>query len=68
VEQPPFLLCSPELTPNDFCVFQKMKYALKGTKISGYRKNKCDRGTESYYTTENQRNASNSGNIVWLSA
>jgi histone-lysine N-methyltransferase SETMAR len=46
VEHPP---CSPDLAPNDFWLFPKIKSALKGrTKISRYwrHKTKCDDGTE----------------------
>jgi hypothetical protein len=37
--------CSPDLSPNDFWLFSKIKSALKAAKISGYsrrQKKKCD--------------------------
>jgi hypothetical protein len=56
-----------DLTLSDSWLFPKIK-CLKGTKISGYgRQKKCDHGTESYSTTGIPK-ISNSSSIVGLSA
>jgi hypothetical protein len=49
MEYPP---CSPDLTPNDFWLFTKMKSALKGRRFQGIENiQKCNESTESYSTT-----------------
>jgi hypothetical protein len=44
--------CSPDLAPNDFWLFPKIKIALKGRSFQDTEDiQKCDHGSESYSTT-----------------
>jgi hypothetical protein len=44
---------SPDLAPNDFWLFPKIKSALKGPRFQDNEDTKkCDDGTESYSTAE----------------
>jgi hypothetical protein len=65
VEYPSY---SPDLPPNDFLLFTKMKSILRGRKFQDTEDiKKCDDGTERYSTT-GVPNISNSAGIVGLSA
>jgi hypothetical protein len=51
MEHPPH---SPHLAPNNFCLFQKIKSALKGRRFQDTEDKKCDDDTESYSQLEFQ--------------
>jgi hypothetical protein len=67
MEHPPY---SPDVAPNNFWLFPKIKSAFNGTNIEGYWRhhNKCDDGSESYFTTGVPKHISNNGSIVGQSA
>jgi hypothetical protein len=68
MDHPP---CSPDLVPNDFWLFPKIKSALKGRTfpdIKDIAKKNCYDCTESYSTTEVSKMFPNTGSIVRLSA
>jgi hypothetical protein len=41
---------SPDLAPNDFWLFLKIKSALKGQRFQDNKDKKCDNSIESYFT------------------
>jgi hypothetical protein len=67
MEYPP---CSPDLAPNDFWLFPKIKSALKGQRFQGIEgiQKKYEDDTESYSSVGVPKNVSNSGSIIGLSA
>jgi hypothetical protein len=60
---------SPDLAPNDFWLFPKIKVCLKGTKISGYEDiQKYVMMILKATPQQNSINVSNSGSTIGLSA